>query len=600
MTKVRNGELPHSNAFNYEAVGLRKDGTIFSVESSISEVQLNNRGHYTAIVRDITQRKAEQGRLEEVSDRLTLALESAKLGMWEQDLESGKLTWNTRMFELYERDPALGEPDQLDWVEYTVAEDREACFIAHEAATSRGERIDMLYRIDIGGGRVRWVWANGKLVEADGERPRRLVGVNQDISDNIKQLEEIETARQNADDANRAKSAFLATMSHEIRTPLNGVIGLTEILRTTTLDSYQSDLTRLIDQSACSLSEIIEDVLDISKIEAGKLEIDPTDMMPAQVVGDVCEMLSNFAEKSGVALNLDLDNDIPVTVTGDGKRLRQILTNLVNNAIKFTSSVEEGGRVSVAARCLETSPLEVTIEFSVQDNGIGMDEPTVDRLFSPFTQADASTSRQFGGTGLGLTISQRLAELMGGDIQVSSELGQGSCFTVTLPFALKEDTTTNTGWEPEPKENSDPATGNNDRTPSRNDAIRQNSLILVAEDNATNQTVIEYQLNELGYQADIASNGVEALKAWRSGDYALLLTDLQMPEVDGYELARRVREQENPEQRIPIVALSANTLMDEEESCLDVGMDAFLSKPVALEELQSTLGQWLPLADSKR
>ena len=592
LTRVRNGELPHTNSFNYEATGLRKDGSVFAVESAISEIQIEGRGFYTAIVRDITQRKAEQGRLEEISDRLTMALESAQLGMWEQDLDNGKLSWNARMFELYERDPERGEPDQIEWVEYTIEDDRESCFAAHTGATENGELIDIVYRITLGGDRIRWIRANGKLVEGDGDKPRRLVGVNQDISTSIEHLEEVETARQQADDANRAKSVFLATMSHEIRTPLNGVIGLTEVLNKTQLDAYQSDLTRLIEQSADSLLEIIEDVLDISKIEAGKLEIDPTDIAPKQIVTDVCEMLSNQAEKSNVSLTLEVDRDIPEIVQGDGQRLRQILVNLVNNAIKFTGQQETGGQVAIHTHCLEANEEATTLQFSVTDDGIGMEASTIARLFSPFTQADASTSRKFGGSGLGLTISQRLAEMMGGQITVSSSPGEGSTFVVTLPFQITAPARQDTGWEPAAA-GQDEQHINGDEVLSRRDAIERNALILVAEDNETNQAVIQYQLSELGYQADIASNGMEALKAWRSGDYALLLTDLQMPEVDGYELARRVREQETSGRRIPIVALSANTLMDEAENCINVGMDAYLSKPVALSELEATLGQWL-------
>lgn len=597
----RSGRAPDINPHTYEAIGLRKDGSTFEVEAAVNEVQLDDRLLYTAIIRDISQRKAEQASLEELSDRLTLALESANLGMWEQDLDSGKLTWNAQMFALYGRDPALGEPTNSEWIELAVPEDREKVVTAHEGIKRDGV-IDLISRIRLPDGRIRWIRANGKLVDRDGAHPLRLVGINQDVSDGILHLEELETARNQADEANRAKSSFLATMSHEIRTPLNGVIGLNEVLQKTALDKHQKDLTNLIDQSANALLEIIEDVLDLSKIEAGKMDIDPTAISPGKIVRDVCSMLTNQAKNAHVTLEVSVAENIPRTVLGDGTRLRQILTNLTNNAIKFSSKLHRQGKVAVSVRReppaeIGAQPAQDAVEmlsFTVTDNGLGMEAETMARLFSPFTQADASTSRQFGGTGLGLTISQSLAKLMGGEISVSSQIHEGSTFTLKLPFAvngtgntLSSDTgsgvgATTTAASMAPAEH-----------PSREEAIAANRLILVAEDNPTNQRVILHQLSVLGFCADMCNNGKEALEAWRCGDYAVLLTDLQMPETDGYELARQVRALESADERIPIIAVSANTLMNEADNCLAAGMDAYLSKPVSLNDLQTELTRWL-------
>lgn len=600
---VRSGKAPSTNAYSYEAVGLRKDGSTFPAESAINEVQIGGERLFTAIIRDITERKAEQARLEELSDRLTLALDSAQLGMWEQNLDTGKLTWNRQMFSLYDRDPALGEPSQLEWVDLTVPEDRDACFEAHTAAAEHGALIDMVYRIRLPGGEIRWIRANGKLVERDKDHPLRLVGINQDISDNIQYLEELKAARKQADDANRAKTTFLATMSHEIRTPLNGVIGLNEVLQQTSLDGHQHELTGLIQQSANALLEIIDDVLDLSKIEAGKLELDPVPLSPGQIVDEVCSMLANQGTSAGVDLHTNVAPDMPAEVRGDAKRLRQILLNLANNAIKFSSRLDRRGSVSINARVSggpaipeEGGSSQVQLLFEVVDNGLGMTRETVDRLFSPFTQADASISRKFGGTGLGLTISQRLAGLMGGDIRVSSELNKGSRFTVSLPFEILDpgSLSRSAGASQLPLTNDSDAIGQGREAPSREVAIKENKLVLVAEDNPTNQQVILQQLSVLGFHADVTENGARALEAWRSGSYALLLTDLQMPEIDGYALARQVRTLEGANERIPIIALSANTLMDEADACLAAGMDAYLSKPVSLAELEKTLTAWLP------
>ncbi len=356
-------------------------------------------------------------------------------------------------------------------------------------------------------------------------------------------------------------------------------------------------MARLIQQSADSLLGIIEDVLDLSKIEAGKLEIDPTTISPADIVRDLCSMLTSLATKSQVTLSTSIDPALPPALRGDGQRLRQILTNLINNAIKFTNVPERAGLVQVIARCVSADNDAVVIAFSVTDNGIGMDRDTLSRLFEPFTQADASTSRRFGGTGLGLTISQRLAQLMGGEITVTSTPGEGTTFVATLPFAPTADVIDDPLARGPLTDISIQAQRDSDHcTPSRAAAIADNALILVAEDNATNRAVLEYQLHELGYQADFTENGAQALAAWQSGDYAMLLTDLQMPEVDGYELARRLRDSEPAGTRAPIIALSANTLMNEEENCLAAGMDAYLSKPIALEDLQAALARWIPPA----
>lgn len=605
MKYVRSGRAPTTNAYSYEAIGLRKDGSTFPVESAINETQLGGLRLFTAIIRDITQRKAKQEDLLELSDRLTLALDVAHLGSWEMNLESDALTWNEQMFALYDRDPALGEPSQKEWLETTLQEDREACIAAHAEASKHGTPFDFVYRIKRPGGDIRWFKTNGRFIEKDSRHPRRLVGVNHDISDSILQMEELETARNEADDANRAKSAFLATMSHEIRTPLNGVIGLNEILQKTKLDNYQQDLANLIEQSANALLEIIEDVLDLSKIEAGKLDIDPTPTNPSEIVQDVCAMLTTLARQSDIELEISIDHDVPSQLLGDGKRTRQILTNLINNAIKFSSKLNREGRVSVTLRVEQDpidsdSPQSVTwLSFIVKDNGVGMDKATLARLFNPFTQADASTSRQFGGTGLGLTISQRLAKLMGGEISVTSSVNEGSTFIASLPFA--ECSHADASGETAQKTTAPISITENQETSedanapySRESAIADGKLILVAEDNPTNQQVIQHQLSVLGYYADVVEDGSVAFAAWRGGEYALVLTDLQMPETDGYELAKRIRAQEGPQQRIPIIAISANTLMDESEACLAIGMDAYLSKPASLDELEATISQWLP------
>jgi CheY-like chemotaxis protein len=394
-----------------------------------------------------------------------------------------------------------------------------------------------------------------------------------------------------ADAANRAKSSFLAAMSHEIRTPMNGVLGMLELLSLTRLDSEQRANVELIRDSGRSLLRIVDDILDFSKIEAGRLDLRPEPASLANIVRSVGDVYPGAARAKRLIRSLAIDPNLSPAVTVDPLRLRQILNNFVSNALKFTPQ----GSITIAAELLGRKGGLDTVRFSVTDTGIGISEENQKKLFQPFVQAEGDTTRRFGGTGLGLVICRRLVDLMGGTIEMESAPGRGTTMRVVVPLqqadpstvAEKDDTAALTTA----------ALTSRRAAPSIEGAIAEGTLVLVADDHPTNRMMLLRQLNLLGYAAETVEDGKQALAAWRSGRFGLLLTDCHMPEMDGYDLAQHIRaaESSNGGGRIPIIACTANVLEGEAEACLAAGMDSYLAKPVELPFFLRMLDTWLPL-----
>ena len=381
-------------------------------------------------------------------------------------------------------------------------------------------------------------------------------------------------ARLEAEATARMKSDFLATMSHEMRTPLNGIIGMTSVLLSRQLGELERDYIETIRQAGESLRGIVDDVLDLSKIDAGKLRLEKLDFDLARSVSDALQIVQTVASQKPLSLVVKHDERLPKWVCGDVTRIRQILLNLLSNAIKFT----EQGTIEIRTRVQFIDQHECELLFSVKDEGIGITDEQQHKLFQPFNQADDSTTRKYGGTGLGLAICKRLAELMGGQIGVSSRLGEGSLFWFSVRVQVAK--------EPIPVADQASAAAASAIEPKA-------ARLLLVEDNKINQKVAQLMLKNLGYSADIAHNGLEALHAFDSSHYDLVLMDCMMPKMDGFEATKRLRESGGHSGTVPVIAMTASAFDDDRVACLTAGMNDFLSKPVNEADLASKLAFWL-------
>jgi PAS domain S-box-containing protein len=654
-------------------------------------------GGVVVVISDITERKQAEEEVLLKESQLRLALDNMSEGIFVLDSDLRYQLFNDRYVALTGLHPrlfAVGKPFRDVIVEaarlgYYGPGDPEAQIAQRMAMYRRKEFDEVEVTTDTG-----LTLTSRKTALSEGGS----VVVFSDITERKQAEREIVEAKEVAEEATKAKATFLATMSHEIRTPMNGVIGMADLMAQTELGGDQRQMLNTIRDSGNSLLTIINDILDFSKIEAGKLEIEAIAMSLADVVEGAAATLGVNAAKKGLRLVTHVDPRLPPFVLGDSVRMRQIMFNLIGNAIKFT----EAGEVVARADLVENGGLAV--RFSIIDQGIGISQEGQGKLFQAFSQAEASTTRKFGGTGLGLTICQRLAELMGGEIGVDSALGEGSTFHVTLPFAVAEEGRGEarefdlSGLAVQVISSSDAERGACEATlaaagatltgdvsadvvvlaeagdaqaalalaeqafdsgqrlvlarirtaetgpldaldnvtfvdanpirgagllravavaagraspeidyaaeiealpkraaPTPEEALARGELILLAEDNVTNQDVIRRQLAVLGYACEIADDGALALDAWRAKPYALLLTDCHMPNMDGFELTAAIRGDEvDSTARARIVAITANALEGEAERCIAAGMDDYLSKPVALPALKATLEKWMP------
>lgn len=394
---------------------------------------------------------------------------------------------------------------------------------------------------------------------------------------------ELERARDQALESSRIKSQFVANISHEIRTPLAAVIGLTEILLSQTLKEEEALLAGQCHKSAQSLLEIVNDILDFSKIEADKLGLDIVDIDLLSMVGETVELFERQAEEKKLQLSLAVDSDVPEVLSGDSVRLKQILTNLLSNSVKFT----EHGEINVVVRLVGREDGHATVEFSVSDTGIGLSPEDIETLFRPFVQVNGESTRKQGGTGLGLSISKKLTELMDGEISVESKKGVGSRFWFVVRLKVPEISSgLAVGTSKQKLDTIPPASA-----VATDRAVKE---VLIVEDNAVLQKLITFQLRHLGLTGQVASTGIHALEAFKKRQFCLILMDVQMPEMDGFQATLEIRKLESKSgKHTPIVALTASAMEGDRERCLAAGMDDYLVKPVKLDRFKEVVEKWI-------
>ena len=531
------------------------------------------------------------------ADQLRFLTDAAPVGIFQTDAQNRYVYTNPRWSEItgISAEKAAGQEwgTIIDWQE----RDQVAADLIGVSADQA--EFSQRFRIQPPESEPRIVIVTSRSIPGRNGEIVGSVGILADVTAEAGAEVAMADARDKATEASQLKSDFLANMSHEIRTPMNGIIGMTEMLLETDLDDRQRDYAVTVRNSGDGLLTIINDILDFSKVEAGKLTIEEIDFDVRTIVADVVDLLIGPARAKGLSLTPVIDKSVPALVSGDPGRIRQVLINLIGNAIKFTHA----GEISVRISRDEAIPTDDFLRFQVSDTGDGIASDKLETVFQPFIQGDATTSRKYGGTGLGLSISSQLVALMGGDCGVSSEPGVGSVFWFTISIAEHRDanakgsdaalagvgTATIADTVPTSHTADDDSLVN-----TRFARLGPPERVLLAEDNQVNQQVAQAMLEHLGFTVDVVTDGAEAVKAVTRNPYAAVLMDCQMPTLDGYQATREIRRVQGVAAHVPIIAVTASAMSSDQQRCLAAGMDDYIPKPLSLTALGAVLERWAP------
>ncbi|GAB6039410.1 ATP-binding protein [Endothiovibrio diazotrophicus] len=542
-----------------ELLNRTKEGRLYWESAAISGVR-DEQGRIAqllAVKTDVTERKRAEQALRDNRALLAEAQRIAHLGSWQWELSERRMQWSEELYRIFEVDEERFIPTLDATLDRVHPDDRPLLQRRIAGATTGRRRFSAIHRVLRPGGGERVLHTEGR-VECDGKgEPLRLFGISQDITQRRRMEDELRAAKEQAESANAAKGEFLATMSHEIRTPMNAIIGMADLLEETPLDDRQRHYVEVLERNGSILLTLLNEVLDLSRLEAGRMEPDRIPFELAPLIDEIFTPFRNPAANKGLRLEAVVDPTIPPQLLGDPGRLRHILLNLVGNAVKFT----ERGYVELRVERLPDDPQ--TLRFRVTDSGIGIPAEKHRTVFEAFTQADGSTTRRYGGTGLGLTLCKRLVELLGGEIRLRDNPGGGTLFEFELHLPPHLD---NDGQHPAPP------------PPQLPRGLR----VLLAEDAEDNVLLVERYLAASGAEVSVAENGLEALERFTHGEFDVVLMDVQMPVMDGIEATEAIRrwEKESGRQPTPVLALTAFTLSGEVERCLAAGCDRHLAKPV--------------------